>query len=113
MARLERIREDLRLTVRVEQDGEEVLIRAFGELDHANAMTLEEELRLALGGTAPGVVLDLCGLTFIDLEGLQVLVLMGRHSLRRGGRLCLLRGSDVVDRAIEARGLASSLPLAD
>ena len=113
MATLERIREDLKLTVRVEQDGQELLLRAFGELDLSNSRTLEEELRLALGGTSPGVVLDLWGVTFIDSAGLRALLSMAKYSRRQGGRLCLLRGSAVIDQAIEAAGVEASLPLAD
>ena len=113
MGKRTRIRKDGQLTVRVEQDGEELLVRAFGGLDLSNAKTLEGELRRAIGGDAPGVVLDLSGVAFIDSSGLRALLLMAKHSLRNGGRLCLLRGSDPVDRAIEAGGVASFLPLAD
>ena len=113
MGKRNRIREDGQLTVRVEPDGEELLVRAFGELDLSNAKTLEAELRRAIGGDAPGVVLDLSGVTFIDSAGLRVLLLMAKHSLQNGGRLCLLRGSEPVDRVIEVGGVESSLPLAD
>ena len=113
MGRRTRIRKDGQLTIRVEQDGEELLVRAFGELDLSNAKTLEAELGRAIDGDAPGVVLDLSAVTFIDSAGLRALLLMAKHSLRNGGRLCLLRGSDPVDRAVEVGGVASSLPLAD
>jgi anti-sigma B factor antagonist len=113
MGKRTRIREDGRLAVRVEQDGEELLVRAFGELDVSNAKTLEGELRRAIGGDDPGVVLDLSAVTFIDSTGLRALLLMAKHSLRNGGRLCLLRGSDPVDRAIEVGGVERLLPLAD
>jgi stage II sporulation protein AA (anti-sigma F factor antagonist) len=108
-----RIRKDGQLTVRVERDGEELLVRAFGGLHLANAKTLEGELRRAISGDAPGVVLDLSGVDFIDSAGLRVLLLMAKHSSRNGGRLCLLRGSDPVDRAVEVGGVAGLLPLAD
>ena len=113
MATSDRVREDGTLTVRVEPDGEDLLVRAHGELDLANANLLEEELRRAIGGDAPGVVLDLSDVTFIDSAGLRVLLSMARHSLRNGGRLCLLRGSSPVDRAIGVAGVEDSLPLAD
>ena len=113
MASSDRVREDLKLTVRVEQDGEELLVRAFGELNLYNAKTLDEELRRAIELDAGGVVLDLGEVTFIDSAGLRLLLLMSKYSLRNGGRLCLLRGSDPVDHAIEAAGLEDALPLAD
>ena len=108
-----RIRRDGQLTVRVERDGEELLVRAFGELDLTNAQTLEGELRRAIDSDAPGVIIDLSGLTAIDSTGLRALVLMAKHSFRNGGRLCLLRGSEPVDLAIEASGVEDFLPLAD
>jgi anti-anti-sigma factor len=113
MAKAKRVHKDGQLTVRVEPDGEEVLIRAFGELDLANTKTLEAELRREISGDAPGLVLDLSGVTFIDSAGLRLLLLMAKHSLRNGGRLCLLRGSEPVDRAVDAGGVEHLLPLAD
>ncbi len=113
MVRSDRVREDRKLTVRVEKDGEDLLVRAFGALEACNAMTLEEELRLAMAANSTGVVLDLSGVTFIDSAGVRVLAVTARRSLRTDGGFCLLRGSDEVDRAIVTAGLQESLPLAD
>jgi anti-anti-sigma factor len=107
-----RIREDGQLTVRVEHDGEALVVSAFGELDLSNAKTLEAALRRAIGGDASGVVLDLGGVRFIDSAGLRVLLLTAKQSLRNGGRLRLLRGSAPIDRAIEVAGVEDSLLLA-
>ena len=109
----DRLREDGQLTVHVEPDGEELLVRAFGELDLSNARTLEVELRRALGADGPGVILDLSGLSFIDSTGLRVLLLMAKQSSRNGDGLCILRGSEAVERAIEVAGVEDLLPLAD
>jgi anti-anti-sigma factor len=109
----DRVREDRKLTVRVEEDGEDLLVRAFGELEACNAKTLEEELRLAMAVNATGVVLDLSGVTLIDSAGMRVLLVTARRSLRTGGGFCLLRGSDEVDRAIATARVEDSLPLAD
>ena len=105
-----RSREDGQLIVRVEQDGEALAVRAFGELDLSNAKTLEEELRRAIGGGASRVTLDLGGVRFIDSAGLRLLLLMARHSLGNGDTLRLLRGSAPVDRAIELGVMDGSLP---
>ena len=109
----DRLREDGQLTVRVEPDGEELLVRAFGPLDLSNARTLEAELRHAITADAPGVILDLSGVSLMDSTGLRVLVLIARESIRVEGGLCVLRGSEPVDRAIEAAGVEDLLPLAD
>jgi anti-anti-sigma factor len=106
----DRIREDGGLTVRVEQDGEALVVSAFGELDLLNAKTLEAELRRSIAGDASGVILDLGGVSFIDSAGLRVVLLMARQSLRNGGRPRLLRGSASVERVIDGSGVQQLLP---
>jgi anti-anti-sigma factor len=91
--------EDAKLTVRVEQDGEALVVRPLGELRLSNAKTLEAELRRAIGGDASGVILDLRGVNFIDLAALRGLLLMARQSLRNGGRLRLLRATTPEERS--------------
>jgi anti-anti-sigma factor len=94
-----RVLEDAKLKVRVEQDGEALVVRAFGELDLSNAKTLEAELRRAIGGDASEVILDLGGVSFIDLAALRGLLLMAKQSLRNGGRLRLLRATTPEERS--------------
>jgi anti-anti-sigma factor len=94
-----RVLEDASLTVRAEQDGEALVVRAVGELDFSNAKTLEAELRRAIGGDASEVILDLRGVSFMDLAALRGLLLMARQSLRNGGRLRLLRATAPKERS--------------
>jgi anti-anti-sigma factor len=98
------------LTVRVEQDGEALVVSAVGELDLVNAPTLEAALRKAIAGDASEVILDLGAVTFVDSAGLRVVLLMAKQSLRNGGRLRLLRGSAPVERVIWAGGVRHLLP---
>jgi anti-anti-sigma factor len=94
-----RVCEDVKLTVRVEQDGEALVVRPFGELNLSNAKTLEAELRRGIGGDASGVILDLSGVRFIELAALRGLLLMAKQSLRNGGRLRLLRATTPEERS--------------
>jgi anti-anti-sigma factor len=94
----------------VEQDGEALVVSAFGELDLLNAKTLEAELRRAIAGDASRVILDLGGVSFIDSAGLRVVLFMARQSLGNGGRLRLLRGSAPVERVIEGSRVRDMLP---
>jgi anti-anti-sigma factor len=105
-----RVREGAGLTVRVEQDGEALVVSAFGELDLVNASTLEAALRRAIASDASEVILDLGSVTFVDSAGLRVVLLMAKQSLRNGGRLRLLRGSAPVEQVVEARGVRHLLP---
>jgi anti-sigma B factor antagonist len=109
----DRIREGGLLTVRVKHDGEELLVRASGELDLSNVNVLEGELRRAIAGPPSEVILDLSAVTFIDSTGLRMLLLMAKHSRNNGDRLSMRRGSGSVERAIERAGLDSLLPLVD
>jgi anti-anti-sigma factor len=98
------------LTVRVEQDGDALLVSAMGELDLVNASTLAAALRQAIARDASKVILDLGGVTFVDSAGLRVVLLMAKQSLRNGGRLRLLRGSPPVERVINVSGVRHLLP---
>jgi anti-sigma B factor antagonist len=107
------IHEDPGLSVRVERDGETLVVSALGELDSSNAQTLERELRLAIASGIPELFLDLGGVSFIDSAGLRVLAVIARLSRRNGERLRMLPGSPPVELAIEATGLERPLPLLD
>ena len=65
------IHEDVGLTVRVEQDGDALVVCAFGKLDLSNAKTLEAELRRAIAGDASEVILDLGGLSSSTRQGCE------------------------------------------
>ena len=107
------LREDVGLTVRVEQDGEALVIRLAGELDLSTTQTLEAELRRAINDATSEVILDLAGLSFIDSSGLRLLVIATAHSQANGDRLRMLRGSAPVERVIQLSGLDGSLPFID
>ena len=79
----------------------------------STAETFDAELRLAIGGDASTVDLDLGGVGFIDSTGLRSVLRIGNHSLRNGGRLRMRRASAPVQQAIEWGGLERLLPLVD
>ena len=106
-------REDGSLTVEMAQAGDALIVRAIGELSRATAETFEAKLRLAIGGDASTVDLDLGAVAFIDSTGLRSVLRIGNHSLRNGGRLRMRRASAPVQQAIEWGGLQGSLPLVD
>jgi anti-anti-sigma factor len=107
------IREDGGLTVRVERDGDALVVRASGELDISSAKKLEGELRRAIGGDASAVFLDLGSLSFIDSTGLRTLLVAARLSQANGRRLRIVRPPELLRRMIEVSGLERLLPLVD
>jgi anti-anti-sigma factor len=113
MATVDRKREARGLEVQLEQEGDRVLVRAWGELDQDSAGPFETELRRAIREGALGVDLDLDGVTFIDSIGLRVLIsaAMMSHAGRR--EFIVLRASEQVQHVIETSGVEDLLPLAD
>jgi anti-sigma B factor antagonist len=101
------------LTVDVEQDGEALVISPAGELGLSTTQPLDAELRRAINGDVPEVILDLRGLSSIDSTGLRLLVFATAHSRGNGDRLRMLRGSSPVERVVQLSGLARSLPFID
>jgi anti-anti-sigma factor len=81
------VRKHGRLTVRIDQDGHALVVRALGDLDIAGAPALEDSLRHVLESGAPSIVLDLTGVTFIDPTGQRVLQWAAENSREDGDRL--------------------------
>ncbi len=113
MAILDRELEGGGLGVQLEQQGERILVGAWGELDISSAREFEEKLRQAIRGSAFGVILDLGGVTFIDSLGLHVLISAAALAHGTGRELIVLRGSEQVRHVIETSGVEDLLPLAD
>jgi anti-sigma B factor antagonist len=112
-ASLDRVREDGALTVRVEPDGDELVVRACGELDIASAKKLEDELRQAIESDASAVVLDLGSLSFVDPTGVRVLLSAAKLSAATGTPLRMIRATAPVRKVIKVSGLKRSLSLAE
>ena len=113
MAILDRKREAGGLEVQLEQEGERIVARAWGELDLATASEFEAELRRAIRASEFGVVLDLDGVVFIDSTGLNALIAASTLCLTCRRELVMLRASAQVKQVIETSGLEDLLPLAD
>ena len=107
------IRKDGRLTVRVEQGGDSLTVRALGELDIATADTLAEELRRVWRCDAAPIVLDLGEVDFLDSMVLRALLAVAKHSRETGNRVRIQQDSAAVRRVITVSGLKGSLPLVE
>jgi anti-sigma B factor antagonist len=96
------------------------IVQPSGELDLATIETLRtaldaaiaDTLHAALSGIETGarLVLDLRGLSFIDSNGLHLLVALDERAHRDGFQLTLLAPAAPIDRAIQVCGLDQVLP---
>lgn len=99
--------------VSIERDAHTTFIRIEGELD----LSCEDGFRAEIANITawqPGtVVVDLCGLTFIDLSGLRVLLELEAASRRNDFDLTLVHADRRVQTVMTITGLGLMLPLYD
>jgi anti-sigma B factor antagonist len=99
------------------------IVQPRGELDVSTVQTLRSSLDAAIVETLDAVrddgmettarvVLDLRRLSFIDSNGLHLLVALDQRAARDGFLLTLLAPAAPIDRTIQLSGLARALPFA-
>ena len=106
--------------VEVQRRDHVTIVQPSGELDLATIDTLRSALDAAIAETLHAVlngietharlVLDLRGLSFLDSNGLHLLVALDERAQRDGFQLSLLAPAAPIDRAIQICGLGQVLP---
>lgn len=98
------------LSLRRGADDRAAMVHAVGEVDHATAPRLSDELaKIAEEEPERSILLNLTGVTFMTSAGLAVLVDHHRRALRRGRDLHIVVGDSVVARGLERTGLSQFL----
>jgi anti-anti-sigma factor len=99
--------------VEVREERAQVLVRVVGELDLVTAPVLDRHLAGAASRERPRVVVDLSGVTFLDVRGINSLV-TAEAAARTAGSALVLRGADEqVHRLLEVCGLQDHFTLED
>jgi anti-anti-sigma factor len=103
------------LSVEVIEHGRTALVALRGELDLVTISKVAETID-ELGPRVDGVrhvVLDLRGLTFMDVQGLTELIKQNEYARTNHHNLAFVRGSAAIDRLLTLTGVASQLVLVD
>lgn len=87
------------------QPGGTVTLTVRGELDLATAQRLRVSVLDAMARYGPHVVLDVAGLSFCDVVGLQAIRDCAAEAAARGGGMSLIGISDQLRRLMEISGL--------
>jgi anti-sigma B factor antagonist len=103
-ASIEPSRSDL-VTFEVTSGAAQTVVRALGEIDSSSAPALRAELASVLDLAPPEIVLDLCGITFLDSAGLSVLAAAHRRATAEDVRLRVLVSGRAVVRPLQITGL--------
>jgi anti-sigma B factor antagonist len=90
--------DQLKIDLRVEKD--RLVLCLSGELDLANAPSLQSEIESSAVADAAMVVLDLQQLEFVDSTGLRVLLAAHELAQERGQEFAITPGSPQVQRLL-------------
>ncbi|MET8948703.1 STAS domain-containing protein [Streptomyces sp. NPDC004542] len=94
-----------RLTItRSSVDGADV-VTVRGEIDHDTGDPLRQALDISVGRSAPRVVVDLGGVTFMDSSGINILIAAHHAAQAAGGWLRLAAPTGSVLRTMRLVGL--------
>ena len=97
--------------MRIERSDGTAVLRLHGEFDMACAERFEDELNGALDGETESLVLDLCGLQFMDSTGLRMLVTLKRTTKEHRVEYTVLCDEGSVRQVLLKTGLDGVLPV--
>lgn len=97
-------------SVEVHQHRDTVRVAPIGELDLATGPALRGQLNALTDLGFPSIVLDLRGLEFIDVTGLNLIVSFARRARNRELHFEIIQGSPRTQRLFEISGLLAKLP---
>jgi anti-anti-sigma factor len=106
---------DEQLAVEARTHRRTALVALRGELDLLTVSKVAEILD-GIELTADGVrhlVLDLRGLTFMDMPGLRELIKQNEYARSNHHNLAVVRGTDAINRLLELTGVEEHLVLVD
>ena len=99
------------LSISAAIEGSTYVIRVRGELDLAGCPQLAQALEEAEQTEGGPIVVDLEELTFIDVAGLECLLVASQRSAGNGSRLQITQGRGVVALMFRLTALDAALPL--
>jgi anti-sigma B factor antagonist len=86
-----------------------LLASLSGEIDLSTVGELEQQLRAAMDGDVPTLVIDLRQVEFLDSSGLRLILTLNKEQSEAGRRLVVVEGGRRVARVFELTGAAEEL----
>lgn len=96
----------MNLTIDKQQNENEVLVKAAGEIDAFTAPKLREELAALVDGKNKVITIDLKDVSYLDSTGLGVFVGLFKQLKNNGGELRLIEMSERLKRLFQITGLS-------
>jgi anti-anti-sigma factor len=98
------------LEVHVQPAREAIWVQPVGELDLAAVAGLRKHVDELIAVGFEHVVIDLRGLSFMDVAGLRLLLSLATEAQRAGWRLSLIQGCSAVRRVFALTDMLERLP---
>ncbi|MBO0746299.1 MAG: STAS domain-containing protein [Candidatus Dormibacteraeota bacterium] len=95
----------------IKPDRDRVIVCPAGEIDLANASTLQETVVELLERGFGCVVIDLRGVTFLDSSGIRALILSHNRAQELGARTPVILGGPCTRRPLEITGVLDYLDI--
>jgi anti-anti-sigma factor len=99
------------LTLRVRPSDYGTVVQLSGEMDVSSMGPLQELLLRIMRAKGPRLLLDLCGVSFMDCSGVTALIMTQRRAVQRQGWVRLIAVSQRVRTVIELTGVQEVLAL--
>ncbi|MCH6267452.1 anti-sigma factor antagonist [Neobacillus citreus] len=96
----------MNLTIDKQQNENEVVVKASGEIDAFTAPKLREELAALVDGKNKVITIDLKDVSYLDSTGLGVFVGLFKQLKNNGGELRLIEMSERLKRLFQITGLS-------
>jgi anti-sigma B factor antagonist len=97
--------------VEVTEERAQVLVVVVGELDLVSSPVLDRHLASAVSRGRTRVVVDVSGVTFLDVRGINSLVTANNAAMEAGTALVVRGAGEQVHRLVEVCGLEGHLQL--
>ncbi len=103
--------DELSVDIKVEHDGEALVLRLRGSLDIATSPSVRAALSEAADEGKHNIIVDLTELQFIDSTGLGALIGGHRRAMEQGGRVSLVAREGAILRLLNITGLIRVFPV--
>ena len=100
-------------TVERNEEGESLRLALYGELDLYGAPRFDDELVRAEGEKWPELVVDLCGLDFMDSSGLRLILRAHARARQEGRRVRVVHSGGTIGRILHVTSLDRELDVVE
>jgi anti-sigma B factor antagonist len=103
----------VRFTVQRNEEGESLRLALYGELDLYGAPRFDDELVRAEGEKWPELVIDLCGLDFMDSSGLRLILRAHARAGQEGRRVRVVHSGGTIGRILHVTSVDRELDVVE